>query len=161
MLRIGEAPSEQGQSYHPMFFTHDHPFEEFYCACIVLLNKTWKEMRATTEDFVKVFSVVREQITRALLCKPTGLDKFKSKLQQLPYSTITNLWQQERTNREEWESHARPIVELREQITPEILELIQQQRLGFLVQGTRFMKYSARGQVYNIFSREIHLCVYI
>ncbi|KAK9309611.1 hypothetical protein QLX08_000828 [Tetragonisca angustula] len=146
VLRIGEAPSEQGQSYHPMFFTHDHPFEEFYCVCIVLLNKTWKEMRATTEDFVKVFSVVREQITRALQCKPTGFDKFKNKLQQLTYSTITNLWQQERTSREEWESHARPIVELREQITPEILELIQQQRLGFLVEGTRFMKYSARGQ---------------
>ncbi|XP_008553122.1 engulfment and cell motility protein 1 [Microplitis demolitor] len=146
VLRIGEAPSEQGQSYHPMFFTHDHPFEEFYCVCIVLLNKTWKEMRATTEDFVKVFSVVREQITRALQCKPTGLDKFRNKLQQLTYSTITNLWQQERTNREEWESHAKPIVELREQITPEILELIQQQRLGFLVEGTRFTKYSARGQ---------------
>ncbi|XP_076297340.1 engulfment and cell motility Ced-12 isoform X2 [Lasioglossum baleicum] len=146
VLRIGEAPSEQGQSYHPMFFTHDHPFEEFYCVCIVLLNKTWKEMRATTEDFVKVFSVVREQITRALQSKPTGLDKFKNKLQQLTYSTITNLWQQERTNREEGESHARPIVELREQITPEILELIQQQRLGFLVEGTRFMKYGTRGQ---------------
>ncbi|XP_074102756.1 engulfment and cell motility Ced-12 [Cotesia typhae] len=146
VLRIGEAPSEQGQSYHPMFFTHDHPFEEFYCVCIVLLNKTWKEMRATTEDFVKVFSVVREQITRALQCKPTGLDKFRNKLQQLTYSTITNLWQQERTNREEWESHAKPIVELREQITPEILDLIQQQRLGFLVEGTRFTKYSARGQ---------------
>lgn len=103
-------------------------------------------MRATTEDFVKVFSVVREQITRALQCKPTGLDKFKNKLQQLTYSTITNLWQQERTNREEWESHARPVVELREQIKPEILDLIQQQRLGFLVEGTRFTKYSARGQ---------------
>ncbi|KAG8037581.1 hypothetical protein G9C98_005791 [Cotesia typhae] len=124
---------------------HECPFE-FYCVCIVLLNKTWKEMRATTEDFVKVFSVVREQITRALQCKPTGLDKFRNKLQQLTYSTITNLWQQERTNREEWESHAKPIVELREQITPEILDLIQQQRLGFLVEGTRFTKYSARGQ---------------
>lgn len=143
-----------------MFFTHDHPFEEFYCVCIVLLNKTWKEMRATTEDFVKVFSVVREQITRALQFKPTGLDKFKSKLQQLTYSTITNLWQQERTSREEWESHARPIVELREQITPEILELIQQQRLGFLVQGTRFMKYSARGQVVSqcVFCCMQHVC---
>ncbi|KAJ8672502.1 hypothetical protein QAD02_003761 [Eretmocerus hayati] len=146
VLRIGEAPSEQGQSYHPMFFTHDHPFEEFYCACIVLLNKTWKEMRATTEDFVKVFSVVREQITRALQSKPTGLDKLKNKLQQLTYSHITNLWQQERTSREEWESHARPIVELKEQITPDILALISQQRLGFLVEGTRFTKYSTRGQ---------------
>lgn len=54
ILHIGEPPSEQGQNYHPMFFTHDRPFEEFYCICIVLLNKTWKEMRATTEDFVKV-----------------------------------------------------------------------------------------------------------
>lgn len=150
MLKIGEAPNEQGSHYHPMFFTHDHPFEEFYCACVIVLNKTWKEMRATTEDFVKVFSVVREQITRAMIRKPNNFDKFKIELQQLPYSKITNLWQQERTNREEWESHAKPIVELRELITPEILELIQQQRLGFLVEGTRFTKYSTRGQV-NIF----------
>ena len=104
-------------------------------------------MRATTEDFVKVFSVVREQITRALQSKPTGLDKFKNELQQLTYSHITNLWQQERISREEWESHARPIVELKEQITPDIMELIQQQRLRFLVEGTRFTKYSPRGQV--------------
>jgi len=93
-----------------------------------------------------VFSVVREQITRALISQPTSLDKFRTKLQVLTYSEITNLWQQERTNREEWESHARPIVELKEQITPEIMELIQQQRLAFLVEGTRFTKYSMRGQ---------------
>lgn len=59
VLRIGEAPSEQGQNYHPMFFTHDHPFEEFFCICIILLNKTWKEMRATIEDFVKVSCICR------------------------------------------------------------------------------------------------------
>lgn len=37
-----------------MFFTHDRSFEEFFCICIQLLNKTWKEMRATSEDFNKV-----------------------------------------------------------------------------------------------------------
>ncbi|XP_014212100.1 engulfment and cell motility protein 1 [Copidosoma floridanum] len=146
ILHIGDAPNEQGQCYHPMFFTHDHPFEEFYCACIVLLNKTWKEMKATTEDFGKVFLVVQEQITRALDSKPTWLDKFKTKLQQLTYSDITNLRQQERTNREEWGNHARPILTLKDKITPEIMDLIQQQRLGFLVEGTRFTKYSTRGQ---------------
>ncbi|PSN54595.1 Engulfment and cell motility protein 1 [Blattella germanica] len=103
VLRIGEPPNEQGQNYHPMFFTHDHPFEEFFCICIILL-------------------------------------------QVLTYSEITNLWQQERTNREEWESHARPIVELKEAITPEIMELIQMQRLNFMIEGTRFTKYSVRGQ---------------
>ncbi|KAL1122165.1 hypothetical protein AAG570_003570 [Ranatra chinensis] len=146
ILHIGETPTEQGQNYHPMFFTHDYPFEEFFCICIVLLNKTWKEMRATIEDFVKVFSVVREQITRALALQPMTLDRFKTALQSLTYSEITNLWQQERTSREEWESHARPILELKEQIIPEIMELIQQQRLAYLVEGTRFTKYSQRGQ---------------
>lgn len=39
-----------------MFFTHDRAWEEFFCVCIQLLNKTWKEMRATAEDFNKVGS---------------------------------------------------------------------------------------------------------
>lgn len=146
ILHIGDPPSEQGQTYHPLFFTHDHPFEELFCICIVLLNKTWKEMRATTEDFIKVSSVVREQISRALSASPKGIDKFRQRINQLTYAEITQIWQQERTNREVWESHARPIVELKEKITPEIIDLIQQQRLGVLVGGTRFKKYSSRGQ---------------
>lgn len=146
ILKIGEPHSEQGQSYHAMFFTHDHPFEELFCICIGILNKTWKEMRATTEDFVKVFSVVREQITGALSSLPKTFDKFRQKINQLTYAEITRIWTQERNDREKWESHAKPIVELKEKITPEIVELIQQQRLGFLVSGTRFQKYSGRGQ---------------
>lgn len=146
ILHIGEPPSEQGQTYHPLLFTHERPFEELFCICIVLLNKTWKEMRATTEDFIKVSSVVREQISRALSSSPKDFDKFRQKVNQLPYAEITLLWQQERNNREVWESHARPIVELKEKITPEIIDLIQQQRLGVLVGGTRFKKYSSRGQ---------------
>lgn len=147
ILKIGEHPTDQGQMFYPMFFTHDHPFEEFFCICIVLLNKTWKEMRATTEDFVKVFSVVREQITRALsqVPAPATLDVLKTRLNALTYNEITCLWQQERSNREEWESQAKPVVELREQITPEIVELIQRQRLAFLVEGTMFTKYNAKG----------------
>lgn len=37
-----------------MFFGQDHFFEELFCICIQLQNKTWKEMRATQEDFDKV-----------------------------------------------------------------------------------------------------------
>lgn len=94
-------------------------------------------MRATLEDFGKVASVVKEQISRALHDKPSSLEQLRTKLQNLTYGEITALWQQERTSREEWESHARPIVELREQITPDILNLIKEQRLAFLVEGTR------------------------
>lgn len=90
---------------------------------------------------------MREQITRSLSTQPQKLEQFKAKLQVLTYAEITNLWQQERTSREEWESHARPIVELKEQILPEIMELIQLQRLNYLVEGTRFTRYGQRGQV--------------
>lgn len=128
-----------------MFFNHDHPFEELFCICLVVVNKTWREMRATVEDFAKVFSVVREQITRILASRPATQEIFKEKIAALTYAEITELWQQERTSREKWESRSRPIMELRQQIEPEILELIQQQRLGYLTEGTRFSKYTNRG----------------
>lgn len=40
-----------------MFFSQDHSFHELFCVAIQLLNKTWKEMRATREDFDKVGGV--------------------------------------------------------------------------------------------------------
>lgn len=142
ILHIGEPPLEQGQDFHPMFFTHDHPFEEFFCICIVILNKTWRDMRATGEDFLKVFSVVREQIVRSLRGRPINLEDFKLKIQMLTYANITALRQQERTSKEECESTASAIVSLKEKITPEIMSLIKAQRLGYLVEGTCFSKYS-------------------
>jgi len=44
---------DEGQVYYPIFFTHDHSYEEVYCICIQLVNKTWKEMKATSIDFTK------------------------------------------------------------------------------------------------------------
>ncbi|GLD65846.1 engulfment and cell motility protein 1 isoform X2, partial [Lates japonicus] len=134
--------SENCHDFHPMFFTHDRSFEEFFCISIQLLNKTWKEMRATSEDFNKVMQVVREQIMRALTLKPNSLDQFKSRLQNLSYTEILKIRQSERMNQEDFQS--RPILELREKIQPEIMELIKQQRLNRLCEGTCFRKISSR-----------------
>uniref|UniRef100_A0A8B9L2C9 Engulfment and cell motility 1 (ced-12 homolog, C. elegans) n=1 Tax=Astyanax mexicanus TaxID=7994 RepID=A0A8B9L2C9_ASTMX len=142
ILKVGELPSENCHDFHPMFFTHDRSFVEFFCICIQLLNKTWKEMRATSEDFNKVMQVVREQITRALTAKPNSLDQFKSRLQNLSYTEILKIRQSERMNQEDFQS--RPILELREKIQPEIMELIKQQRLNRLCEGTCFRKISSR-----------------
>lgn len=140
ILKIGES-SDQVKDFHPMFFTHDHPFEEFFCICIVALNKTWKDMRATNEDFSKVFDVVREQITRNLTARPRDFESFRQKMNELSYFKITEMRQQERTAREECESTASAIVSLKEKIRPEIISLIREQRLGYLVEGTRFSKF--------------------
>jgi len=130
-----------------MFFTHDHPLEEFYCIAVSLLNKTWKEMRATVEDFVKVFSVLKTQLTKAMSDgeATVNFDKFKLKLASLSYSVITSLWQKERSSREEWENKAFAILELRDMVKTEIIDLIKQQRLLYLTEGTRFDKYSNKG----------------
>ncbi|XP_041112333.1 engulfment and cell motility protein 2 isoform X2 [Polyodon spathula] len=142
ILQVGELPNEGCNDYHPMFFTHDRAWEEFFCVCIQLLNKTWKEMRATAEDFNKVMQVVREQITRALGMKPNSLDQFKVKLRGLSYSEILRLRQSERMSQDDFQSP--PIIELRERIQPEILELIKQQRFNRLCEGSCFRKIGNR-----------------
>ncbi|KAK3086881.1 hypothetical protein FSP39_024837 [Pinctada imbricata] len=146
ILNIGQPPQDDGNTFYPMFFSHDKPFEEFFCICIQLLNKTWREMRASTEDFHKVLGVVKEQINRALDIQPTSFEAFRLRLNQLTYADIMKLWDQERKNKEEWESQAQPIVELRDMIRPDIMKLIKQQRLNYLMEGARFAKYNPKGR---------------
>ncbi|XP_078524541.1 engulfment and cell motility protein 3 isoform X1 [Lissotriton helveticus] len=142
ILRIGETASETGQGFHPLFFAQDHFFEELFSIGIQTLNKTWKEMRATQEDFDKVMQVVREQITRTLSSKPTSMELFRTKVSALKYSEILKLRQTERMHQEE--TLAKPILELKEKLKPELLELIKQQRLNRLCEGTLFRKISSR-----------------
>ncbi|XP_025941170.1 engulfment and cell motility protein 3 isoform X1 [Apteryx rowi] len=142
ILHVGEPCSETAQAFYPMFFGQDHFFEELFCICIQLVNKTWKEMRATQEDFDKVLQVVREQITRTLSLKPTSLELFKTRVNVLNYSEILKLRQTERLHQEE--TLAVPVLELRERLKPELLELIRQQRLLRLCEGTLFRKISSR-----------------
>uniref|UniRef100_A0A5F8H6A4 Engulfment and cell motility 3 n=1 Tax=Monodelphis domestica TaxID=13616 RepID=A0A5F8H6A4_MONDO len=142
LLRIGEPCSETAQDFSPMFFGQDNSFQELFCVCIQLLNKTWKEMRATQEDFDKVMQVVREQLTRTLALKPTSLELFRTKVNTLSYSEVLRLRQTERMHQEG--TMAPPVLELRERLKPELLGLIRHQRLLRLCEGTLFRKISSR-----------------
>nr|CAG4635321.1 EOG090X02BW [Artemia franciscana] len=147
ILQIGEPLQEQGGTFYPMFLGSDSPFFEMFSICIQAVNKTWKEMHATTADISKVFQIVREQVIRTLVKEEEvrSFDTFRSELQRLSYNEINNLLQQERQLKEESGSNSKQILQLREMLAPELLELVQQQRIGYLVRGTRFTKY-VRGQ---------------
>nr|BAG62742.1 unnamed protein product [Homo sapiens] len=54
--------------------------------------------------------VVKEQVMRALTTKPSSLDQFKSKLQNLSYTEILKIRQSERMNQEDFQS--RPILQV-------------------------------------------------
>ncbi|XP_062967870.1 engulfment and cell motility protein 3 isoform X2 [Cynocephalus volans] len=142
LLHVGEPCSETAQDFSPMFFGQDKSFHELFCVGIQLLNKTWKEMRATQEDFDKVIQVVREQLARTLALKPTSLELFRTKVNALTYGEVLRLRQTERLHQEG--TLAPPILELREKLKPELMGLIRQQRLLRLCEGTLFRKISSR-----------------
>ncbi|KAM4722037.1 engulfment and cell motility protein 3 [Rhinophrynus dorsalis] len=142
ILRVGEPASETGQNFLTLFYAQDHCMHELFCVCIQLLNKTWKEMRATQEDFDKVMNVVKEQISRVLALAPTSLEFFRTRIFSLNYSEILKLRQAERLIQDE--ALSPPVMELRKQLKPELLNLIKQQRLNYLCEGTKFRKISSR-----------------
>ncbi|CAL8291694.1 unnamed protein product [Boreogadus saida] len=96
----------------------------------------------TKHPVCRVMQVVREQITRTLSSKPTSLELFKNKVNALNYGEILKLRQTERLHQEE--TLALPVVELKERLKPELMDLIRQQRLNRLCQGTLFRKISSR-----------------
>jgi engulfment/cell motility protein 1 len=68
IIRIGQPPSsDHGAKFYPMFFTHENPLEELFAIIIQHVYKTWREMRATNEDFRKVMDVAKEQVGFAVL----------------------------------------------------------------------------------------------
>lgn len=54
VLLVGSTISDTSEDYQPMFFATPNLFHELFSVAIQLLNKTWKEMRATSQDFSRV-----------------------------------------------------------------------------------------------------------
>ncbi len=85
--------------------------------------------------------VAREQITGALQGSPISMDEYKRALKS--YNEISESRKEEAKNRGEREGEA--IKQLRRTLTPEIVDLVQRQRLNFMTKGTRFGKYKRDG----------------
>lgn len=151
LLGVGNAMSDTSVDYQPIVFVAANILEEIYCVSIQLLNKTWKEMRATSQDFSRVMGVVKDQLKRTLSKRPENIEKFKTEAFNLNYQVILRLMQQEAQERTMLDAKTKPVIELREQIEPEIRELVRQQRLARLVEGTSFSLFSSRGKLKNTY----------
>ncbi|XP_071824583.1 engulfment and cell motility protein 1-like isoform X2 [Apostichopus japonicus] len=147
ILNIGDEPDTVSTSYHPMFFAMEDSFEEFFCHCIKLFHKTWKEMKACHVDFPKVMSVVKEQITEALALKPASMDSFWQQVQtRFAYANIKELRKLRRVSLDDNNSQAPSVLDLKQQLTADVMELIKQQRLNFMVKGGKLSNRSMKGK---------------
>lgn len=147
IFRIGEPVSEEG-TFYLMFYSHDRFFEELFSVCMVLVFKTWREMRATTEDIHKVLSIVNEQIARALSLNPRSIniDGLRATFSSLPYSEIVNQLHRESAERKAYESQSTAVKELRDSLKDDMMELVRANRINVLAEGARFPRYNAKGQ---------------
>lgn len=146
VFNVGEPPAEEG-TFLLMFFSHDHFLEEVFSVCMLLVFKTWREMRANAAGVRKVFAIVREQIKRALQLNPhcSDVNGFRTTLSSLPYSEIVKQLQRENDERKASERQSRAVNQLRDSFRAEIIELVNQNRINVLCRGARFPKYSAKG----------------
>ena len=139
LLKVGEPVSDISTDYFPMFFSIENFFEEFFCINIQLLFKTWREMRATPIDFDKVMSVVQKQIEMVMRDhEVSSMDSYRRKIMQLNYSQILKQLDIEKEHQDANIFKAKPVIELKDRLQPQILDLIKTQRLNQLVKGESF-----------------------
>lgn len=86
----------------------------------------------------QVLMVVREQISRALSDKPHTFDSMKNKLTTWSFAKIQEARQRDLEQQEEQKRQAKPILELRDMIRPELEEVIKQQRINRMIDGCLF-----------------------
>ena len=146
IFRIGEQPSEIGYEFIPVLVWSEEPFKEVFSIGIQLLFKTWREMRASVLDLEKVMAVVTKQITTVLQgggSTLTSFDIFKQRLFDLSYKKITSSDENSQLL-DEAVLKSKPVQQLCERIKPELIELVKEERLRHLVEGSAFPKSSRR-----------------
>ena len=101
-------------------------------------------MRAKVEDIDKVIEVSKEQISGSLKQQQQPLiklDDFRNGLK--PYLSVSESWRENAKAKSYADAPA--IQELRSILKPDILNLIERQRLAFLVEGAKFYKLKKDG----------------
>ena len=144
IFKIGEPPSDLAYNFLPMLLWSDHPLEEVFCYTIQLLFKTWREMRATEQDYEKVMVVVQKQIVTIVQqgSNLANFELFKTKLFELSYKKIISESEEKTQLLDDSVWNSKPVRELRDKLKPEIEDLVKQQRLKQLVEGALFPKLS-------------------
>ncbi|OQR72084.1 hypothetical protein BIW11_10596 [Tropilaelaps mercedesae] len=144
ILHMERDPPDDCQMFLRMFFTELNSFlEEFFCLTLKLVLKTWREMRASSGDLLKVFAIVREQLTLALDNEMASwsFDQLLLTLHATPYTVISHRLEIEQLAKED--SKRQEL--LSAQLTGKIWKLVRESKIAKLVEGLEFSRVSDRG----------------
>ncbi|KXJ24225.1 Engulfment and cell motility protein 1 [Exaiptasia diaphana] len=144
LLKVSDESYAEAGDYYPIFFTTDYGFEEFFCICIQLVNKTWKERKAFASDFTKVIATVKIQIERSLAEKQHTMEAFRNFIFNLDYNKINKYINEEDRTRNIQLLQSKPVLDLKQQILPHLKNIVGRQRLDQLIEGRWFEKYKKK-----------------
>jgi len=129
----------------PTMVLFDHPkaFEEIYCTSLKVLDNTWDEMNASYMDFPRVIAAVKKLVSDVIASNPASLDQFnRAALWSGPKQPLA----QKSAEEEEETAEPEPIKKLKAQIKQEMLDLVKQQKVSFLLQGAWFKVYKPKAK---------------
>ncbi|KAL3220093.1 hypothetical protein MRX96_005490 [Rhipicephalus microplus] len=131
-----------------MYFSHECFFEEVFSVCMLLVFKTWREMKASQDEHPQGLRHCEPaDCAGAQAQSPHCLDinSFRTTLSSLPYSEIVKQLQRENDERKASERQSRAVNQLRDSFRAEIISLVNENRINVLCKGSRFQKYGAKG----------------
>lgn len=90
------------------------------------------ETEKTITLFLQIALSLRDSVP------PATMENWKNRIRELNYAKINKIREERRNAKEELESKAEPIVELREMLRPEVISLIAENRLRHMQKGSKF-----------------------
>ena len=130
-----------------MLFDTDKPLEEFFAIGLSLFNRTWHEIHATSTDIDIVCDFLREKLSKTLENSSAthSFETFRKELSKITYVEINRRLNEERQKRDRQKEELPAIKELKKILEPEMFDIVRQHRLNYLIEGTRFDKYTQKG----------------
>lgn len=144
LLGLGKPLRDEGREFYPMLLKHEQPLEELFSIGLSVFNRTWHDIHATLNDIDIVCDFIAEKFYKIITNQNATIsfDNFSKELSKISYNEISRRWREEREQKSE---EIMAIKELRNLLKPEMIKIVRQNRLNYLIRGTRFDKYTNKG----------------
>lgn len=138
----GSKPDDKCTAYLPLYFTTPKAFQELFCVAMRVMATTWIDMEAKVIDTEKVLLVVEKQV-RSVLDHPEkkikpDIVEFQNAVMKCKYVNV--LQSEQKAMEDDFAAQmASPVVaSVKENIRPEMIQLVHKQRLAHMSQGAFF-----------------------
>ena len=125
-----------------ILFDHENAFEEMYCICCMVLNRTFDALEATYMDFGLVLKEVRRQLEDVLASKTQTVANFRKAAFMLSHTKKRKA----KDIREEEHVDSEGVKAMKEEVMKYAFKTVKEQRVSLLSEGCEFKIPGLKGK---------------